>query len=368
MVDCVVVGGGLSGMLVAWELAQAGLEITVLERGEPGRESSWAGGGILSPLYPWRYPEPVTRLATWSQARYPAVSERLKAETGIDPEWTRSGLLILDMDEGVTARRWADEHGCQLRVVAGKEVKTLEPSLGSPADSAIWMPDVAQVRNPRLMKALGQMLDLAGVTVRAHAEVTGLSVSNGRVHGVTTAEGTTLAENVVIAGGAWSAGLLSDYGCTPQVGPVRGQMILFKATPGLLTRIVLSHRRYLIPRRDGRILVGSTVEHVGFDRSTSREARDALRAVAVQLVPALEGAEVEHHWAGLRPASPNGVPYVGAHPEVPGLYVNAGHFRNGVVLGLASARLTADLLLGRAPVVDPNPYALTAPRQTTEEA
>jgi len=368
MVDCVVVGGGLSGMLVAWELAQAGLETTVLERGEPGRESSWAGGGILSPLYPWRYPESVTRLATWGQARYRAISEHLKAETGIDPEWTLSGLLTLDMDQVATARRWAGEHGYDLRVAEADDVRTIEPSLVSPVDAAIWMPDIAQVRNPRLMKALGRMVQLSGVTVRAHAEVTGLSISNGRVQGVTTAEGTIHTGKVVIAGGAWSAGLLSAYGYTPQVGPVRGQMILFKATPGLLTRIVLSNRRYLIPRRDGRILVGSTLEHVGFDKSTSQEARDALRAVAAQLVPALAGMEVEHHWAGLRPSSPDGVPYVGEHPEVAGLYVNAGHFRNGVVLGLASARLTADLLLGREPAVDPNPYALTAPRQATEES
>ena len=135
-------------------------------------------------------------------------------------------------------------------------------------------------------------------------------------------------------------------------------MLLFRGPVGLVRRIVLSRDRYVIPRRDGRVLVGSTLEHVEFDKSTTPAARAELHREALRLIPALADCAVEHHWAGLRPGSPIGVPFVGEHPRIQGLYVNAGHYRNGVVLGPASARLLADQMLGRTPALDPAPYRL----------
>jgi len=135
-------------------------------------------------------------------------------------------------------------------------------------------------------------------------------------------------------------------------------MLLLKTPPGWLSRIVLTDDCYLIPRRDGHVLVGSTMEYVGYDKSTTEEAREALSAAAFKLVPGLADFPLVKHWAGLRPGSPIGVPYIGEHPEISGLFVSAGHFRNGVVMAPASARLLADLVLGRTPVLDPEPYAL----------
>jgi glycine oxidase len=135
-------------------------------------------------------------------------------------------------------------------------------------------------------------------------------------------------------------------------------MVLFKSSPEVLKHIVLDQGRYLIPRRDGRILMGSTVERVGFDKRTTKAAREELVAAAIARVPALKYAELERHWAGLRPGSPDGIPYIGPHPEVGGLFVNTGHYRNGVVMGLASAQLAANLMLDQPPVVDPEPYLL----------
>jgi len=142
------------------------------------------------------------------------------------------------------------------------------------------------------------------------------------------------------------------------VEPVRGQMILFRASPELLKRIVPDQGRYMIPRRDGHILMGSTVEHVGLDKRTTESAREELVAAALKLVPELAKAEVVKHWSGLRPGSPDGVPFIGPHPDIEGLFVNTGQFRNGVVMGLASAELAANHMTGRTPILDDTPYLL----------
>jgi len=362
MTDCLIVGGGLLGMLTARYLHDAGAEVLVLDQSVPGHEASWAGGGILSPLYPWRYPDPVTALATYGQQHYAALAEALAAESGVDPEWTQSGLLMLDeAGEAETALVWAKRHGLALERVAPTAVAEIEPALADGRHEGLWMPAVAQIRNPRLVKALRGSLASRGIDCREQTPVERLLIEQGRVRGVATPAGEIRAERVLVASGAWSAGLLAGAGLAIAVEPVRGQMILFGARPGVLGRIVLADDRYLIPRRDGHILCGSTLEHVGFDKGTTQAAMEELHAAAIERVPALADYPVVKHWAGLRPGSPQGIPYIGAHPEVEGLYVNAGHYRNGVVLGLASAWLAADLLLGRSPVLDPQPYAPASP-------
>jgi glycine oxidase len=358
--DCLIIGGGLIGMLTARELAQAGLEVGLVERGETGRESSWAGGGILSPLSPWDMPEAVTRLAAWGQRRYPKLAGSLHDETGVDPEWIQSGLLILDPVDAGRARRWAAEHEVRLEDLDDRQaIAAIEPGCRA-AESALWLPDAAQVRNPRLVRALARSLELHGVTVRTGTEVCAIAHERGRVRGVATVAGHIEADRVVIAGGAWSAGLLMPLGVDVAIRPVRGQMLLYRAAPGLLTRIVIAQGNYLIPRRDGHVLAGSTLEETGFDKSTTAAARDMLARIAVTLAPALAGAGIVRQWAGLRPGSPSGVPYIGEVPGIDGLFINAGHFRNGVLLAPGSARLLSDILLGRSRIVDASPYALMA--------
>ncbi len=349
-------------MLTALELSEAGHKVTLFERGDTGRESSWAGGGIVSPLFPWRYLDSVTRLASWSQSAYPAFLSALYRHTGVDPEYLDSGMLVIAPAEIAQAETWAAQHQKNVEIVDKGRFAELEPQAAEPVDQAVWMPDVGQVRNPRMVRALHIRLQQLDVGLRTDEPVERLLFDGDRCSGVHTKRGDQHADAVVVCAGAWSGQLLGDLASPPAIQPVRGQMLLFKAAPGTISRIVLEANRYVIPRRDGRTLFGSTIEEVGFDKQTTDAARDELYAIATRRFPILKEYPVEAHWAGLRPSSPAGVPYIGRHPRIDGLFVNAGHFRNGIVLGLASARLAADLVLGREPIVDPAPYAWTAAR------
>lgn len=358
MPDVIVVGGGVVGLLTAWTLGLAGAEVTLLERGETGREASWAGGGIVSPLYPWRYSAAVANLAHWSQDFYPGLGERLLADTGLDPEVHVTGLYWLDLDDQEQALRWASANSRPLQEVEIGQVYDAVPVLGRSFTRAVYMSGVANVRNPRLAKSLREALvRLPNVQVREQAQVQAFLRDGEKVVGVSTGTGEFRAGQVVLAAGAWSAELLASLGLELPVAPVKGQMILYRCAPDFLSSMVLAKGRYAIPRRDGHILVGSTLEHAGFDKTPSEDALASLRASAEELIPALAEHVPIQHWAGLRPGSPEGIPFIGEVPGHPGLWLNTGHYRNGLVLAPASCRLLADLMQGGEPIIDPQPYA-----------
>ncbi|WP_421866881.1 glycine oxidase ThiO [Motiliproteus sp.] len=360
--DVIIVGAGVMGLMAARELAAAGCNVTLLERGEAAREASWAGGGIVSPLYPWRYLDPITALASWSQGCYVELARELESETGLSPELRQKGLLMLSVDDEAEALSWADRHRRPLTRIGADEIRELEPHIRIERDVGLWMPEVASIRNPRLGRALRRSVELnPSIKLVSHAEVSHFELQQGRVTSVETAQGRFRADQFLVCGGAWSAGLMEALGLSLAVEPVKGQMLLFNnrnhdPKAPLLDRVVLADGRYLIPREDGRILVGSTLERVGFDKQTSSEARESLYESALNMLPALQHCDVEAQWAGLRPGSPDGVPYIGAVEGVENLFLNAGHFRNGLVLAPASCRLVADLMLGRTPEIDPAPY------------
>ncbi|TYO74698.1 glycine oxidase ThiO [Pseudomonas sp. CK-NBRI-02] len=354
----VVVGGGVIGLLTAFNLAPKVDQVVVCDQGEVGRESSWAGGGIVSPLYPWRYSPAVTALAHWSQDFYPQLGERLFASTGIDPQVHTTGLYWLDLDDEAEALDWAEREQRPLSAVDISAAYDAVPVLGPGFKRAIYMAGVANVRNPRLVKSLkAALLAMPNVTLREHCPVSGFCQEGGRITGVHTNEGVLTADEVVLSAGAWSGDLLRTLGLELPVEPVKGQMILFKCAEDFLPSMVLAKGRYAIPRRDGHILVGSTLEHAGYDKTPTNEALESLKASAVELLPALANAEVVAHWAGLRPGSPEGIPYIGPVPGHEGLWLNCGHYRNGLVLAPASCQLFTDLLTGGQPIIDPVPYA-----------
>lgn len=354
----IVVGGGVIGLLSAYQLAMAGKRVTLLDRGPVGGEASWAGGGIVSPLYPWRYSQAVTALAHWSQDYYPGLGERLLSQTGMDPEVHVTGLYWLDLDDQAEALAWAQREGRPLHEVPVSVAYAAVPPLGDGFQRAIYMSGVANVRNPRLVKALRAALQgMPTVTLRENSSVEGFVREGARIVGLRTSGSELLADQVVVAAGAWSGKVLQSLGLALPVEPVKGQMILFKCAEDFLPSMVLAAGRYAIPRRDGHVLVGSTLEYAGFDKTPTEEALVSLRASAEALLPALKDAEVVGHWAGLRPGSPEGIPFIGEVPGHEGLWLNCGHYRNGLVLAPASCQLLVDLMLGREPIIDPAPYA-----------
>lgn len=359
MEDYLVIGAGVIGMMLARELSQAGANVTVLDRKACAQESSWAGGGIVSPLYPWRYPEAVTQLATWSQSSYVHLAEELIEETGYDPELRQKGMLMVSVDDQQEALDWAKKFHRPLRKVDADFLYQKEPNLKAGLTDGLWMPEVSSIRNPRLGRSLREsLLQNPRINLLEHQEVTAIETDGEVVTGVRTSQGTLSAGQVVIAGGAWSAELLQLVDRTLPVEPVHGQMMLFKAKPGLVNRVVLKDGRYVIPRSDGRVLVGSTLEHIGFEKRTTEEAAKSLYETALDIVPALSEYPIEHHWSGLRPGSPEGIPYIGQVTGYRNLYINAGQYRNGLVLAPASTRLLADILLKRETIISPEPYRM----------
>lgn len=359
--DVLIVGAGINGLLLARELAIAGLQVRVVDKGACCREASWAGGGIVSPLYPWRYRQPVTALASWAQDFYPHLADELAKSTGIDPEYSQTGLLMLDADDEAAAVQWAHVNNRRLEQVDREFIYDREPQLAAGFRSGLWMPDVANIRNPRLGQAL--VVDLKArpnVSLNEYCQVAQFVTDGGQINSVTAktpaGERRYAADTIVLCAGAWSAQLAELTSVRLKVEPVKGQMLLYRLPRSPVESIVLTQGRYVIPRRDGHLLVGSTLEYEGYDKTPTAQARESLLESAQKLVPILRDVEPEAQWAGLRPAAPDGIPYIGKIPGIENFYVNAGQFRNGLVLAPASARLLADLILQREPIVDPYPY------------
>ncbi len=335
-----IIGGGALGLATAEALLRQGASVTVLERGFVGQESSWAGGGILSPLCPWDYSDEVNRLALRGAALFGDWAEELHRATGIDPEYQRCGMLVLPPFDAQVAQQWCASH----------DVKVEQRGDG------LLLPEVAQARNPRLLQALRAKVDQLGGRIVEQCEVQRIVAENGRVRHLATTQGDFSADTYVVTAGAWSKVLLGEHALQLDVKPIRGQMLLFKFDAPPLPHIVLQKDLYLIPRRDGHLLAGSTLEDVGFDKSTTDEARAMLLQRAVALLPALRDMPIVKHWAGLRPASPGNIPTIGQHPHLPNLYLNSGHFRYGVTMAPASVEVLLNTMNGTAQPFDVSPY------------
>ena len=351
-----VVGAGVAGLSVALALLKRGHRATVLDRGAVGGESSWAGGGILSPLLPWSYGEAVSSLALRSMTAYAGWVADIEALSGRDAEYWRCGMLAFDVAGAEQAMAWCAAHGMAAEPGGTSRFSTLPaPTQGTGSDT-VWLPDVAQVRNPRLVAALRAAVLQLGGEIREHCPATGVLTQDRRATAVQTASGSLMADTVVLAAGAWSGLGLAGVAATPQIRPIRGQMLLFKLEPDALETIVYRNGLYLIPRRDGHVLAGSTLEDAGFDKSIDDATRLRLHAEAAELLPALGAMQPVRHWSGLRPGSPDNIPVIDRHPDFDNVFVNTGHYRYGVTMAPAAAELLADLVQGKAPALDPAPY------------
>jgi glycine oxidase len=356
MNDILIIGGGVVGLSLAWELAGHGLRVHVVERGEPGREASWAGAGIL----PAARREPggtlYAQLSAFSRRLHAEWAQRLREETGIDTGFRVCGELHVARTPAdgerveQEAKQWEEEGLCVERLTVAESLAR-EPALASGGPtaellSAVLLPDAAQVRNPRHVRALATACQQRGVKITTSAGVEDLELRGGRVEGAITSAGRFTAQRFALCAGAWTEPLLARLGHKLPLKPIRGQMVLMNLPRQLLKSVIHEGPHYLVPRDDGRVLVGSTLEDVGFDKRTTGEAIAELTAFAHSIVPALRDAEIEQTWAGLRPGSALAIPLIGPLPGFDNVLLAAGHFRWGLYLSPGTAVLLRQWILG----------------------
>lgn len=344
--DFIIIGGGISGLATAFTLRRAGASVTLLERNEIGRESSWAGGGILYPLLPWDYTDPVNALTSYSLDLYRQWIDDIGRHSQTDPEFRTTGMLVLSEFDRAKAQQWCDTH--QTVHSLSRPFPTLPEGL--------WLPEVAQVRNPRLVRALREACQNLGVILHENTTVNHINSVRERVTHLTANGQEWRADKFILCSGAWSDALLHNILPQRELKPMRGQMLLYKTEPDTLPTILYQNGLYLIPRQDGHILAGSTVEDAGFDKSSPPETLTWLARRSGEIFPPLAGQKPIHHWAGLRPGSRDNIPLISRHPNLQNLWLNLGHFRYGVTMAPGSADLLAKLLAGDKPPLNMMPY------------
>ena len=364
--EIAVVGGGVIGLMCAWRLRQSGCNVALFERGEAGREASWAAAGMLAPLCEAARHPPQSlnkaagaaflELCRVSRDLYPALAAELLDATGIDIElsiegaptsdWRRPGFLYCvtseaDLAGGEFLRLQSEGHAViQGRIEDAKEIAVT---------TCFELPHEGQVENRILVRALRAAAIKSGLEIHEGAAVSAILMHGDRLTGIAVGEERIDCNRVLLCAGAWSGtlpGLPPE--CIPPVRPVRGQMLALRGDYSL-AQVVYCSDVYLVPRRDGRILVGATMEETGFDKTTTQTARDQLLGHAYRLLPRLAEFPVEAHWCGLRPSTPDHLPIFGPTP-MENLYIAAGHYRNGILLAPATARTMAECILKNAPI------------------
>jgi len=345
--DVLIIGGGVIGLTTAYFLAREGARVTVIDKGDFGQEASWAGAGILPPARPSSTLPSAEQMRVLSVQMFPALSAELRERTGIDNGFLRSGGLEFVAPGHECLREEWHAGEARLQTIADEAVRKLEPALATELGQAYHLPDMAQVRNPRHMKALLAACHAMGVTLRPGCPAHGFVLHGGIVLSVKSAAGELAAAKFLVATGAWSDPLLEQVGCKLGIFPVRGQIALLNTGTPVIRHILLAGRQYIVPRPDGLVLVGSTEEDVGFDKRNTASAIAELLRLAIRLSPRLGHAQLQRCWAGFRPGSRDGLPYLGPTPGYHNLFVAAGHFRSGIQLSPGSAEILTDCLLER---------------------
>lgn len=359
--DVLVIGGGIIGLTSAYYLAKEGLSVEVIDRGELGREASWAGAGIIPPgHFPNLTTTPLDHLRAASAYAFRSFSADLRDGTGIDNEFHFCGgveflaeaeLELLDLwdRELVSYKRLSDSLPGPVRTGFNR-VEGRIP---------FFLPEMAQLRNPRHLAALIATCRLLGVGLQPSTPF-GWWEREGESPIALTTDGTRRpAGKYLVAAGAWAEEVLQPLGCRLGVAPVRGQIVLFNPGRRLFRPILIVGKRYLVPRKDGHVLIGSTEEpEAGFEKANTPEGVRGLIDFAFELVPALRDAPVEKTWAGLRPGSPDEMPFIGPVPGVANVFAAVGHFRSGIQLSIGTAELVRDLILDRPPALPANAFRL----------
>lgn len=353
--DILLIGGGVTGLTTALKLADRGVSVTLIDRQSAGREASWAGAGMLPPGNLSFAVTPEARLRAYSHSLWNDFAADLLERTGIDSGYHICGAVEVfatgdESDSREQFRKWSEEK-IRFQLLARADAERLVADLNPQFDSVAFLPDFGQIRNPRHMQALQAACRQRGVEIIEHSEFVNLVVDHDRVAEVRLSNRTLQFDRVCITAGAWSTSILKPLGFRIPIKPIRGQIVQLQLPAQPFRCVIESGRRYLVPRRDGLILVGSTEEDVGFVKQNTTEGVASLLDFARAMVPALAQAEVVRSWAGLRPGSPDELPLLGAVPGFSNLFVGAGHFRSGLQMSPASGTILADLMLGLKPVI-----------------
>ncbi len=344
--DVIIVGGGIIGLSLSIALRKRGATVLVVERGEPGREASYAAAGMLVDCAA-ETPVALQSLATASARMYPEFVHEIQDESGSDVDLRDQGALVFPPPEHVHERP-----GFTTNSLLPEPLAELEPALADRKRPAFLLKERSV--DPR---ALGTATLKAAkhrdVDVSSGTEVNAVLLSGGRVAGVSAAKTSYHAPVVVNCAGAW-AGQIPPHRFPAR--PVKGQMLCVVAMHGLIRHVIRAPEIYLVPRSDGRILIGATVEEAGYDKRTDPETIQRMHQAAIRLVPALRDARVHEAWAGLRPGSPDNLPILG-ETETPGYFVATGHFRDGILLAPVTAHVMAQVVTGVKPDYDLSPFA-----------
>lgn len=338
--DVIIVGGGIIGLSLAIVLRKRGAIVLVVERGEPGREASYAAGGMLVDCSQ-ETPPALQSLAVASARMYPEFAHEIEIESGVKVDLRDYGTIVIPPPEHVHERP-----GFTLSELLPAPLSQLEPEL---AEGPVFYLKERSVDPRALSAAATKAARNLGVDFSSGDEVTSVNLSDGHVTGVTTAKTSFLAGKVVNCAGAWSGQIAPHLFPTR---PVKGQMLcLAMPSRTLLKHVIRSPKAYLIPRSDGRLLVGATVEEAGFDKRTDPDTIHQLHRAALELVPKLRDARMLEDWAGLRPGTPDGLPILGA-TQTPGYFVATGHFRDGILLAPITAKVMCAVIEGSTPELD----------------
>jgi glycine oxidase len=362
----VVVGGGIVGLAVAYSLGREKLRVTLVERGAVGREASWAAAGYLTFQGSSTRPGPRLDLTRASFQMYEAWLDELAESTPADTGFWRCGLLELCLSEeeareAQARAAWQRAAGYRVEWLDATTTRKRHPRLAPklPVHGGLLFPEVAQVRPPRLLKALAAAVLLQGVQVLEDSPVTAITREGEQVTGVSLADGTRLSAPIVInAAGSWASQIAPEMAVMP-VRPVKGTIVLLEVSTPPSREILVSSQGSLYPRADNKVLLGATVEEAGYDKRVRLRALDSLVRQGIALFPMLESAALTAAWAGLRPFSHDNLPYLGAVPGLSGAYAATGHYRSGILLAPVTGRLMADIILRRPPMLPLAPYAVT---------
>ncbi|MBO8164568.1 MAG: glycine oxidase ThiO [Brevibacillus sp.] len=347
--DCLVIGGGIIGLSLAYELAGRGLSVTVLEQGDWGGQASVAAAGILGPLQEFDQPGPLFDLGLASLALYPEWVAELREVTGIDPQLVLDGILRVAMDEREQAAfweryGWQQAKGCQVQWLENSQLKRMEPNLSGDAKAAIYSPAEGHVNSRMLLKALTAACQIRGVRLESGVVATAPVLRGQRVIGVESSVGMYQAEHTIIAAGAWT-GLIGRWlSLTLPIRPVRGQVAAVSSEEIPLKRVIFGTNGYIVPKKDGRVIVGATEDEAGFRLGVTLAGLARVLQGVRLYVPALGQAAFLDAWSGLRPATADGLPLLGPLPGWEGIAVASGHFRNGILLSPVTAKRMADYL------------------------